>query len=68
MTPDITPAQQARWCRARSEFGVALRRPEPDETPLSDAEILHGVRFGVFDGLDGYEPVYVLEKRTKEPA
>lgn len=60
---DITPAAKLQWIRARAEFHVDLRRPEPDETPLSEEEIWHGVRFGVFDGTDGYERVYLLEKR-----
>ncbi len=61
--PDITPEARAAWVRARAEFRVELRRPEVDETPLSDDEIWHGIRFGVFAGEDGYEPVYVLERR-----
>lgn len=60
----ISPRAQAAWVRARAEFRVELRRPEPDETPLSDDEIWHGIRFGVFDGADGDERVYVLERRT----
>lgn len=47
MTPfDLTPREHNRWVRARALFGVKLRRPDPDETMLSDAEICHGVRSG----------------------
>lgn len=63
MLSDLTPAERHAWVRARSKFGIPLRRPEPDETLLSDDEIWHGIQRGVFDGLDGMEPVYVLERR-----
>lgn len=69
MTPiDLTPAERERWVRARSTFGVDLRRPDPEETMLSDDEIWHGVRAGIFHGHDPFEQVIWLEPLPHHPA
>lgn len=51
---ELTPSEQARWEKACADFRVNIRRPSPDETMLSDSEIWHGIRYGVFgaDDLD----------------
>ncbi|PZQ77961.1 MAG: hypothetical protein DI563_02035 [Variovorax paradoxus] len=64
MLSDLSPAERHAWVRARSKFGVPLRRPEHEETMLSDEEIRIGIQRGVFDGLDGMEPIYILERRN----
>lgn len=61
---DLSPASRAAWVRARGEYRVPLRRPEVDETPLSDDEIEHGVRIGVFDGRTGADAVQHGEHRA----
>lgn len=47
--PDITPAARAQWVAARARFKVPVRRPDVDETQLSNDEIWHGIRFGDFE-------------------
>lgn len=51
------------WQSQSSQYVIQVRKPEGDETPLSDSEVLCALQHGVFHGSDEYEPVYILEKR-----
>jgi hypothetical protein len=48
----LTQAETERWIHACTQFDVDLRKPDPDETILSDSEIWHGIRCGDFGEAD----------------
>lgn len=62
------PRVLADWQRICLAYGIPLRRPEPDEVPLSESEAVHGWRNGVFSGIEPFADGRALEHPRQRAA